>query len=511
MFLAAFKKAPSVLFSVIRSRKFFYAVVVLLVIQAIWFALVARYPMAFDEDFHFGIIKIYAHQWGPFITSTPPDSGAYGDLIRTPSYLYHYLMSFPYRLAASFTHDETIQIIVLRFLNVAMFASGLVVFRKLLRQLKFSDGSINLSLFVLVLVPVVPFLAGQINYDNLLFLLTPALGMAALTCARTLKEKGYIPASSLIYLISLGMLGSLVKYPFAPIFFAAVLYVLIAIWRHKKYKEVLKKTWHSFVASRLILQISLIVLLLISSGLFIERYGGNVVQYKTISPDCAQVESIDHCQDYGPWARNYKIQTGNGDEFLDQSNAGFLSFTVQWVYGLMHRLFFAISYDYVNYFELPLPVTAAYVFGTIGLILAGVYRKKLFRLHPHLLLAFLMTVIYIASLFYVNYSDFLKLNSFLAINGRYLIPVLLFMFVAFASAFSLAIAKRTSPKRALYTKFWLTVVILVFMLQGGGALTFAVRSDPDWYWQNSFSRGLGQGLKDISLPFIVGAGSKQNG
>jgi hypothetical protein len=467
--------------------------------------------MAFDEDFHFGIIQIYAHQWGPFFSSTPPDSGAYGELVRTPSYLYHYLMSFPYRIIALLTHDQTIQIIFLRLLNVAMLAGGLVVFRKLLLRLKFSASVTNLSLLMLVLIPVVPFLAGQINYDNLLFLLTPALGVAAVSCVQTLTQKGFIPAKSLIYLLALGMLGSLVKYPFAPIFFAAVLYVAIAMWRHKNYKEITKKTWRSLTTAKPVLQISLTLLLLVSTSLFLERYGGNVVQYKSLSPDCAQVESIQHCQEYGPWARNYKIQIGNGDEFLDQSNAGFVSFVAQWFVGLMHRLYFAISYNYVNYYELPLPITVAYGFGVIGLIFSAIYWKKLFRQHPHLLMALLVTGIYIASLFYVNYSDFLKYNSFLAVNGRYLIPVLPFIFATFAAAFGVALTKIKSKKHAVSTKFWLTAIVLVFTLQGGGALTFAVRSDPDWYWPNPFARSLGQGLKDISLPFIIGASNKQNG
>jgi len=511
MFATALKKAPQILFSVIRSRKFFYATVILLVLQAVWFALVARYPMAFDEDFHFGIIQIYAHQWSPFFSSTPPDSGAYGELVRTPSYLYHYLMSFPYRLIAALTHDQTVQIIFLRFLNIAMFAGGLALFQKLLKRLRFSDGITNLSLFILILVPVVPFLAGQINYDNLLFLLTPALGLAALSCAQTIRSKGYVPAKSLIYLLSLGMFGSLVKYPFAPIFFAAVLYVAFAIWRHKKYTEAAKKCWQSFTSARLVSRILLMVLLLVSTGLFLERYGGNLVQYKSLNPDCAEVETVAHCQEYGPWARNYQIQNGDGDEFLDQSNANFVSFVGQWIFGLMHRLYFAISYNYVNYYELPLPVTAAYSIGLIGLVLGGIYWKKLFRQHPHLLLAFLMTAIYIASLFYVNYSDFLKYNSFLAINGRYLIPVLPFIFAALAAAFGVALQKIKAPDHAVRATFWLTVVVLFFTLQGGGALTFAVRSDDDWYRPNQLAHDLGRGLKDISVPLIIGAGSKQNG
>ncbi len=53
------------------SSKFFWAIVVVVVLQAAWIALSGRYPMAFDEDFHLGIIRLYAHHASPFWSSQP--------------------------------------------------------------------------------------------------------------------------------------------------------------------------------------------------------------------------------------------------------------------------------------------------------------------------------------------------------------------------------------------------------------------------------------------------------
>ena len=44
--------------AIIGSSKFLWAVIALLVLQAVWIALSGRYPMAFDEDFHFGLVQI---------------------------------------------------------------------------------------------------------------------------------------------------------------------------------------------------------------------------------------------------------------------------------------------------------------------------------------------------------------------------------------------------------------------------------------------------------------------
>ena len=86
------KKIAQTIYRILRSKKIFYIIIGILVINAAWFALTAQYPMAFDENYHFGIIQIYSHQWAPFITNMPANSGAFGDLTRYDSYLYHYLM-----------------------------------------------------------------------------------------------------------------------------------------------------------------------------------------------------------------------------------------------------------------------------------------------------------------------------------------------------------------------------------------------------------------------------------
>src|SRR5476651_13106 len=104
---------------------FFRIILALLVLEAAWIALSGRYPMAFDEDFHLGIIRLYAHHLSPFWSSQPEVADRFGAVARDPSYLYQYLLSFPYRLISQFTSDQTIQVIILRFVNIGLFATGI--------------------------------------------------------------------------------------------------------------------------------------------------------------------------------------------------------------------------------------------------------------------------------------------------------------------------------------------------------------------------------------------------
>ncbi len=123
------------------SRRFLWLVVGFFIFEACWIAFSAVYPQAFDEDFHFGLIQVYSHHWLPFLASQPAHANAYGAVARDPSYLYHYLMSFPYRLIALVVHGQVGQVIALRLINIALFASGLLLFRRVLLRTRDFPGA----------------------------------------------------------------------------------------------------------------------------------------------------------------------------------------------------------------------------------------------------------------------------------------------------------------------------------------------------------------------------------
>src|SRR5580704_2464794 len=128
---------------ILGSRRLFLITLCYFVFQSGWIALSAVYPQAFDENFHFGIIKVYASHWSPFLTKQPVGGDPYGALARDPSYLYHYLMSFPYRFFHLFTHDQTSLVIALRLIDVCLFTIGLILFRRVLLRAKISRALTN--------------------------------------------------------------------------------------------------------------------------------------------------------------------------------------------------------------------------------------------------------------------------------------------------------------------------------------------------------------------------------
>jgi hypothetical protein len=47
--------------AVLRSRRSAIGALIFFVLEGLWIACSAVYPMAFDEEFHFGLIKVYSH------------------------------------------------------------------------------------------------------------------------------------------------------------------------------------------------------------------------------------------------------------------------------------------------------------------------------------------------------------------------------------------------------------------------------------------------------------------
>jgi hypothetical protein len=485
--------------AILLSNKFFLFIIGLLVFQALWLALSARYPLAFDENFHYGIIKLFSHQWGPFFTSTPVDSGAYGALTRDPSYLYQYLMSFPYRLIALFVHNEMWQIILLRLINIALFAAGLVAFRRLLSQLAIPKKLIHFSLLMFVLVPVVPFLAAHINYDNLLFLLIPVTLSLTLRCARALRAEKPLPAATVALLIISLLLTSLVKYVFLPVAVAIVIYLVVTWLRQPDWKRVLPSFVRSFRALRWWLQLGIIAGLLVSGGLFIERYGTNIIQYHDIAPECSKVESVEHCSQYGPWFRNYTLAAAKKLS-EEPVNTDLFTFSGLWVYDLLYRLYFAINYDYSTKPPLILPFIMALVVTISGLLFIARWGVGIVRRNHELLLPLGAIVLYGATLFYKNYNDYLAYGERVAINGRYFIPFLPIIFVMVGLA-AYQLLRRFKHRTAI-TAVSASLLLLV-ALQGGGLLTFIVLSDAGWYWPNDVVIAVNQVAHNLISPLIL--------
>lgn len=466
--------------NLVASKKFFYGVVAVLVLQALWIALSGRYPMAFDEDFHLGIIRLYAHHISPFWAAQPPHSDMFGAVYRDPSYLYHYLMSFPYRLINLFVHGQTGQVIILRLINIAMFATSLPLLRRLLLQTGASRTLAHTILAFFVLLPIVPFLAAQINYDNIFVPLVAVVLLLTVQLNNELARYSRLNMKLLLTLLTTCIFTSLVKYAFLPVFIALGLYEAVLLYYYLGRKRKFWKTVGfglTLIGRRM--RWLLVVLLLLSTVLFVERYGVNLVRYHEPVPDCMQVLNIQRCSSYAPWLRDYIFSSQKG-----QNLHGPIGFTGDWLYGMWFRTFFAVDGPGTNFETrgpLLLPGISAIVLFAGGLVALAVTFKRVLRRYNRLEIYLLIVVIgwYAALLWFDEYKSYLHAGMPVAINGRYLLPIMAPLMLLLAMGYSEALRNHDRVKAVI------VCAGLLCFIWGGGLLTFIIRSRDAWYWPNT--------------------------
>lgn len=490
------------------SRGFLVFILIFFIFESGWIALSAAYPQAFDEQFHFGLIQVYSHYWLPFLSSQPAHANSYGAVARDPSYLYHYLMSFPYRLIKLFVHGQTGQVILLRFLNIGLFVWALILMRRLLLRVGTSTPLANFCLLLFTLIPIVPQLAAQINYDNLLI---PLVAWVILLTFRVADQvmAHKLSVASMVDLACLCLLTSLVKYAFLPIFLVvAIFLIFIAILTYKKnYHQFFRQLLDNWKQQSRLLQGVLIGLVLISAGMFIQRDGINLIKYHNLAPNCSTVLNVKDCGAYSVWSTDYSRHLAVQSE-LQKGTFSYmtpLKYLSEWVYWMWYRSFFAVNgpaSGFTNYAPLPLPATITAIITLVGLFYVVKWRRKIFRGNIDLVFLALVSGVYIVALIIQGYSTYRYTGVLENMNGRYLLPILLLMAAIFGRAISLQL------RRATITKAVISLVVLLLFLQGGGIITFITRSDDTWYFQNHVVTKVNHAAQKIIKPVVL-KGKKQ--
>lgn len=487
------------LVTILASNRFFWGVLALFVLEAVWIAASGNYPMAFDEDFHFGIIRLYAHHASPFWAGQPAHAENFGAVSHDPSYLYHWLMSFPYRAISAVTSNQAAQIMTLRVINIAFFGSALIVYRRLLAKTGASRTIVNFCLLLFVLVPIVPLLAAQINYDNLLLPLTGLSLIFAINAANEMRQTKRINMKDLLSWLAVSLAACLVKYAFLPIFAVEVIYLAASAWSSMRRGRFWVSVGFGMTLMSRRLRAALILLCAVLLVMFMQRYGVNFVRYHTPIPDCGAVLSAQECSAYAPWNRDYQLSLHK-----DPSATGSpLIFGADWFYGMWLRTFFAVDGPASNFATrgpLILPAFGAIALSGIGLVATIVTWRRLSRRYDRTVLWLFVAVIgvYAGALWVEGYKSFLQTGQAVAINGRYLLLIMPLLLILLALGTNELLKKRETLKA------FAAAIAVICMIWGGGALTYVLRSSDNWYWPGSPLRGANNAIRHTIGPVVPG-------
>jgi hypothetical protein len=455
------------------TQTFFWLVMALFVLESLWITFSFRYPLLFDEHFHFTLIQLYSHHLSPVILHQPVAYDSFGDLAHQGSTFYHYLMSFPYRLVAYLTSSLTIQVIFLRIINIIFFGCGIVLFAQLFKRIKVNNALVNVTLLFFVLLPIVPYLAATINYDNMLFFLVAGfiLSSSNLFLNKKVSWKPYVN------IVTIGCLATLVKFAFAPIFLTSVVYLsFIVLRRHGKkfYKTFLESLNHSKKSMVIVYGL----LIIVSVGLFIQVYLVNMIMYHNPQPSCARTLSAARCSKVPSVQRVSQLMSTKDQ----RSVVPVPQYSVEW----FNEMESTLNITSVNLnsdgtrtvYARPLPVVSfmTFLLSVSGLTIL-VYTWRSMNKNPMFKFFVVISFVYYLSVFWIDMKSYYQYHEIMAIQPRYLLQVLPLILVLMALAFNFLLHSHRPLKLVMLT------LALSFYLNGAGLATHIVRSNESWDWQ----------------------------
>lgn len=477
----------------IGSKWFLFGILVFFVLQAGWIAMHSSFPMAFDENYHLGAAQLYAHQWSPFFSNLAPQTAQFGALATDTSFFYHYLMSFPFRVMDALQVGDIGIVIGLRLIDVLLFASGIYLFALLLKKLGGSKVLINLVLLGFVLLPLTSFLAAQINYDNLLFPLIAGALLLATVLIQKLLATNTIDVRLFFGLLAVCFTASIVKYVFLPVFVAIVLVTAVALLQRAYVlrRKPQAKLSLSGTANRTVVAL-LIGVTLISGGLLAWRLGYNLVKYQALNPSCSRVVSVEACMAYPVWARDYQSSLTHVPVRSFVQTKAFIKVWTE-VVGTELVSVVDVTQGGMKVTPMRLVSTAVIIFVSVAFVAALFYWKSMLRLGWGWSLIGVVTVFYVLALITKNYNDFISYGMAVGIQARYLVPFLIPVIFLAAQLIAGALEDRQ------HTKAWVSVLVLALIVQGGGVLTYVLRSDSTWYWNPTSESQLQSSLRAVDL------------
>jgi hypothetical protein len=471
------EKITSKISGFISSYCFYILTILLFVFEASSLAIKNGFPVAYDEAYHFGLIVFFGHHLNPIISSQPPSTYNLGAIVHNPSFLYYYLLSFPYRLIIIFTKSLKTIVILLRLINVVFAVGTLITSRKILKLVGVNKLASNIILLAFALTPIFTVLSSVINYENLMFLLSSVCVYVFLLLVLSMNQ-GRFSLRLLLALITLCMINGMVDFEFLPIFLGIGLFILIKFIRGKEIyikHPSLKKS----LGKLSIKDCGLITIGTLSLVLFLASYGYDLAVYHSPEPQCNQVLTIKDCENYYSWDRNYVAHLSDKLPHAITIRS-MVHYTHQWIGQMRMQLYAAQSP--LGKIVPPSPFLLLTV--TVFIIVMAVsfiwYLRVIVNKHRLMVPLVFILITYVMFLWGREYYDYRMLGVFVAVQGRFLLPILLY-FYAMLGLGTYYLLK--SNRFGTGLEAVIVSIILVIFCLFGGYRQYITKITPSYTWQ----------------------------
>lgn len=468
---------------VLGGKYFFLFILGIASLQGLWYA-VSFQPAMYDEAQHFGFTKMYMEHLSPYISHQDAKWDSLGETTREPSFLFYYLMSWPLRILSFFTHDDMVWLFSLRLLCIVFFVASLYYFRNFFRRMRVSDTISHLALFIFILTPGVAILPGVFNYDNLVILLVALL----LNLAFDITKEKQINILKLSLFIIIGLLGSVIKFTFLPIYAPVFVYVICKlIVAHKK--GLPAELERSYRKTRGLSLVLVGIALVLSTFVFMERVGVNFIKYHSPTPSCVKVLPMKRCLVNDVTKRNILNEQHRQSMGANFQPINIFNYTLElWLPTIIRHHASPVR-------TLPVMLYLYFFIFIFGVGLTLVYLRDLIKIPSFSMTAIVITV-YVMSILLYNYAAYRSQAVPVAMNGRYIFPVLPLLLVMIILSLKMALGKYN------YISGVLVIGLILAMTQGGGLITYLLDNYDPVYIKNSPLYEINTHAKSILHPIV---------
>lgn len=410
---------------VLASRAAFVVVLVVFVLMGFGFAAVfhVHATAAPDERGHVGNILLYAERplgAGPFLDRMDASQLWMGELVRSPLYLYHYLMSFPARVALGLGLGYEQVVVVLRAVDVLWTALGLVALRSLFR-----GAGVPASIGLLTVVATAftgrfAWQAATVSYDGPAM---AALFVFAAVAVRFVRGGGL---RTLGWLVVAALAALLLKYSQAPFVLAGGFFAVLLRYRADGW------TWLRQPVARTVrgarerpwATATLVVVGSVLAALAVERFGVNLLQFHAVNPSCTALHTRADCMDHAIFRRNYAATRAHELAEVAGTLPPFdpLAFLGSWVATYFKSLFFFWGAS-LPWQPEPAVVLAGAVAVLVAVVVAATQLRRVLA-NPALAWCAAVAGTYVFAVLCFNAATMVNLGQTYAFSGRYLLPAM---------------------------------------------------------------------------------------
>jgi 4-amino-4-deoxy-L-arabinose transferase-like glycosyltransferase len=446
------KKAPKILLGL---------TILLFLIFSTYLALNLRMGVSPDSYYHLEVSQAYSETLG--IPENTPETYQWRDITRIP-YLSLWINGRILNLnEMTFNFDE---VTVLRLSNVLTAVGTLMLVYLISKRLIKNKLGQVLPVFLLSNTLMFVFLSSSINYDNLTVLLSTG---AIYFLVRFLQEPKRLANSFLIFIFLL--LGTLTKNSMLPLALLVFIVWAIVVFRKGILKEEYFKQFLNLPNILLMVVFFLIIILNFNV------YGINIITFGKLGAGCLDMLTYEQCLENGVFYRNiYKIPKVFEGNIFDAIKLIFtgertnpIFYFPYWVvqmskkiFGIMGDRSLFMKYEYLPFY---------FVFFFISFFQMFKNRKKMKEEEKSLIAISILYTLVVA--YYVNYWTYIKRDWMdLALQGRYIFPVISIMYVIFSKYLL------TIKNKKLLT-ILLGLLVAIFLLGSWGY--FFVYAPMDWF------------------------------